>query len=145
LVRRDADPLSIIAREHARTAAAADAGAADPVALGGWLAGRVRFAVLVPALPGAALRGARVYERDGWRGAALEYDVGGIPLSYVVVPSDESGDEEPARFHHTRRGGYGVVSWRERGLLHVLVGDFTDEELARLAKACVAQRGQARA
>ena len=139
MARRDDDPLAVIAREHARRVAAADARTANAAALRQWLAGRVRFSIAVPALPGAALRGARVYERDGWRVAGLEYDVGGVPLSYVMVPSEESPTEEPVRFRHTRRGGYGVVSWHVGGVLHVLVGDFSNAELARLAKACVAQ------
>ena len=84
-------------------------------------------------------------ERDGWRVAELEYAVGSVPLSYVMVPSEESSSAEPARFRHVRRGDFGVVSWHERGVLHVLVGDFTDAELARLARACVAQRDLPRA
>ena len=72
-----------------------------------------------------------------WRVSSTTW--GGVPLSYVMVPSDEMSADEPVRFRHTRRGGYGVVSWQVGGVLHVLVGDFSNAELARLAKACVAQ------
>ena len=143
-VQHSRDPLSTIARDHARTVAASNTGTANPAAVGRWLTGRVRFAVSVPPLPGAALRGARVYELAGRRGASVEYDVNGVTLTYVVVPSSEPPPELPARFHHSRRAGFGVVSWHDRGLLHVLVGDLSDAELGMLARACVSGIRQTR-
>lgn len=137
----DADPLSAIAADHALALRATHIVSADPDEITRWLGGQVQFAMHVPLLPGAGLRGARLCVMDGRRGAVVEYEVNGVAVSYFVMPT-RSGQAQaagPARFAGTTRAGYGVVSWSEPGLLHAMVGNLPEGQLATLAKSCVDQ------
>ena len=62
-------------------------------------------------------------------------------VSYYVVPQDDiASDPTPSgEFDRATRSGYRVVSWREPGLLHVMVGNVSDPLLTDLAHACRTQ------
>lgn len=137
----DDDPLSAIAADHALALRATHIVSADPDELTRWLVGQVQFAMHVPLLPGARLRGARLCVMDGRRGAVVEYEVNGVAVSYFVMPtgSGQAQAAGPARFAGTTRAGYRVVSWSEPGLLHAMVGNLSEGQLATLAKSCVDQ------
>jgi anti-sigma factor RsiW len=139
------DPIPLLVEDHARALSDAQIVSADPTAITRWLAGQVHFAMYVPALPGARFRGARLCILDGRRGAVVEYEVNGVAVSYFVVPveTDAMDAAGPAQFDRAARAGYRVVSWREPGLLHVMVGNLSDSRLATLAKACVEQARRA--
>jgi anti-sigma factor RsiW len=140
---RDAfsDPIAAIVEDHAKTLGESHIASGDPAEITRWLARQVHFAVYVPVLPGAKLRGARLCVLDGRRGAVVEYDVDGVAVSYFVVPygTQRPGGATPGPFERTRRSGYQVVSWREPGLLHAMVGNLSESRLATFAKACVDQ------
>jgi anti-sigma factor RsiW len=146
-LQRDAqvDPISAIAEDHARALGRAHLGSADPAEVTRWLAEQVHFAIHVPALPDARLRGARLCVMDGRRGAVVEYEVEGVAVSYFVVPdeAEPTRDTAAARFDRATRAGYRIVSWREPGLLHAMVGNLPESRLATLAKACVEQARRA--
>ncbi|MFN2566949.1 MAG: hypothetical protein ABR499_18280 [Gemmatimonadaceae bacterium] len=140
-----ADPITAIAGDHAKTLGETHIASSDPAEVTRWLAGHVHFAVHVPVLPGAELRGARVCVLDGRRGAVVEYEVDDAAVSYFVVPdraelADAGG---PPRFDRTKRAGYHIVSWREPGLLHAMVGNLPESRLVTLAKTCVEQARRA--
>jgi anti-sigma factor RsiW len=136
-----ADPVTAIVEDHAKALGESHIASGDPAEITRWLAGQVHFAMYVPVLSGAKLRGARLCVLDGRRGAAVEYDADGVAVSYFVVPygAEPAGDATPGRFDRTRRAGYQVVSWREPGLLHAMVGNLPESRLAAFAKACVDQ------
>jgi anti-sigma factor RsiW len=75
----------------------------------------------------------------------LEYDVDGTAMSYFVIPNEPRSPDarSPMRFDQTVRAGYQVVSWRDAGLLHAMVGILSPSQLVTLAKACVEQAGRA--
>jgi anti-sigma factor RsiW len=136
-----ADPITAIAEDHAKALGQTHIASEDPAEITRWLAGQVHFAMHVPVLPEAKLRGARLCVLDGRRGAVVEYEVDGVAVSYFVVPdeAEPAGHGVTARFDGTKRAGYHVVSWREPGLLHAMVGNLPESRLATLAKACVEQ------
>ena len=140
-----ADPITAIAEDHAKALGETRITSGDPAEITRWLAGQVHFAVHVPVLPDAKLRAGRLCVLDGRRGAVVEYDVDGVAVSYFVVPvaTEPAGHGAPARFDGTKRAGYRVVSWREPGLLHAMVGNLPESRLAMLAKACVDQTRRA--
>jgi anti-sigma factor RsiW len=152
-LRRDGhvDLISAIAEDHARALGDTHIASADAAEVTRWLERRVHFAMHVPALPGARLLGARLCVMDGRRGAVVEYGVNGVAVSYFVVPFavPEEGappaDAGPARFDRATRAGYAVVSWREPGLLHAMVGNLPESQLTTLARACVEQARRAMA
>jgi anti-sigma factor RsiW len=138
------DASAALAEDHARAIGQAHMASTDPTEVENWLAGQVHFAMQVPVLPGASLRGARIGVFDGRRGAVMEYDVDGTAVSYFVVPNELGSPDarSPMRFDHTTRAGYHVVSWREPGLLHAMVGNLSASQLVTLAEACVEQAGR---
>jgi anti-sigma factor RsiW len=144
LRHRTLDPMSALADDHARALGDAHIASADPAAVSRWLAGQVHFAMLVPALPNGRLLGARLRVMDGRRGAAVQYEVNGVAVTYFVIPVG-SGGEQPSpgtgagRFERLTRAGYRVVAWREPGLLHAMVGSLSESQLATLAEACIKQ------
>ena len=138
-----ADTIAALAEDHARAVGEAHIASRDPAEVATWLGGRVHFAMQVPVLPGASLRGARISVFDGRRSAVLEYDVEGTAMSYFVIPNETLDSRSPMRFDQTARAGYQVVSWREPGLFHAMVGNLPASQLVSLAKACVEQAGRA--
>jgi anti-sigma factor RsiW len=141
------DPLSALVADHAGTVVGAHIVSSDPAEIGQWLARQVHFAMHVPVLPGARLRGARICIMDGRRGAVVEYEVDQMPVSYFVVPNEltHANDADVSGFDRAVRAGYRIVSWQEPGLLHAMVGDLPESRLASLAEACVEQAQRAMA
>jgi anti-sigma factor RsiW len=139
------DPISAIAEDHATALGETRIASADPAEVTRWLERQVHFAMHVPVLPGARLLGARLCVTDDRRGAAVEYEVNGVAVSYFVVPDGarDAHSAKPPRFDRTTRVGYHVVSWREPGLLHAMVGNLPASRLATLAEACVEQARRA--
>lgn len=139
----EVDALAAVAEDHARTLSHAQMASTDPAEIKSWLAAQVHFAIQVPVLPGASLRGARISILDGRRAAVVEYDVAATPLSYFIVPNGSTSSVSRAmRFDHAARAGYRLVSWREPGLLHAMIGNLTEAQLMTFAKACVEQAGR---
>jgi anti-sigma factor RsiW len=132
---------AMVVNEHVRSGDEARLSAGDAEVVTRWLAPQVSFAVHVPSLPNADLRGARVVSIDGRRAAVIEYAVRGTAVSYFVIPEpDRPGTPgEPPRLGLTSRAGYRLVTWHEPGLLHAMVGDLPNAELASLARACIEQ------
>lgn len=141
--RGSADPLAVLADDHARALGNARIVSSDPAAVSRWLSERVHFAMLVPSLPNARLIGARLRVEDGRRGAALRYTVNGVAVTYFVIPNSDDlpprGTTGALPFQRLTRAGYHVVAWREPGLLHAMVGSLSDSQLAALADACIKQ------
>jgi anti-sigma factor RsiW len=138
------DAIAALAEDHARAVGEAHITSADPIKVANWVSGHVHFGMQVPILPGASLRGARISVFDGRRSAVLEYEVDGVAMSYFVIPNDAKSAPggSAMRFDRTVRAGYQVVSWREPGLLHAMVGNLSAAQLVTLAKACVEQAGR---
>ncbi len=138
------DPMSALAEDHARALGDAQIVSTDPVVVGRWLAGQVDFAMMLPALPNARLLGARLRTMDGRRGAAVQYELNGVAVTYFVMPIADDDFQPPSggarpQFERLTRAGYHVVAWREPGLLHAMVGSLSGAQLATLAEACIKQ------
>ena len=142
---RSPDPITALAEDHMRARSDAGIASSDAAEVARWLAGQLDFAMHVPVLPDASIRGARLCHMDGRRGAVVEYQVGDKVVSYFVVPDGSGSVDEgrPSGFDRATRAGYHVVSWREPGLLHAMVGNLPESQLATLAKACVEQAQRA--
>jgi anti-sigma factor RsiW len=136
------DPMAALADDHAHALGDVHIASDDAAAVSRWLAGQVHFAMIVPALPNARLLGARVRMTDGRRGAAVQYDVNGVAVTYFVVPSGDASPLSGAAqhpFERLTRAGYHVIAWREPGLLHAMVGNLPTSHLTTLAQACIKQ------
>lgn len=130
--------LGRVAEDHMRALYQEAVETDDPEAAERWLAARVPFAVRVPDLPDARLEGARLCFLDGRRRAVVRYRVSGRPVSYYVMADDRTrgGPPDATRFLEEAEAGYNVVAWRNRGLVHALVGDLPRERLGELARVC---------
>ncbi len=131
-----------LVEDHVRALGDARIVSADPAVVSRWLAAQVHFAMLVPSLPNARLLGARLRLADGVRGAIVQYDVDGVAVSYFVTPDlskTSQASPQAARYEHTAHAGYRVVTWREPGLVHAMVGGLPENQLTALADACIKQ------
>ena len=134
--------IPILAEEHARALGEAGIKSSDANEISRWLNGRVAFAIHVPVFDEASLKGARVLELEGRRGALVEYALGGDLVSYFVFadyPTPSTGS--PLDLKETIWDGYRVVSWTEPGVLHAFVGNVPRSKLRMLARKCIEQAG----
>ena len=135
------DVFAVLAEDHGRVRSGARFVSSDTGEVARWIGARVTFAMHVPVLPGARLRGARLCLVAGRRGAVAEYDVNGSLVSYFVLPtaSPLPAADGPVRFAHSSRAGYREVAWQDAGLLHVMVGTLPLPRLEQFARHCIAQ------
>ncbi|MDQ3427107.1 MAG: hypothetical protein M3477_04685 [Gemmatimonadota bacterium] len=138
---RVADPIAGLADDHMRATRGDGVVSGDSVLVSRWLAARLPFAMDVPALPSLALRGARLCVMEGQRGGVVEYSAEGRTVSYFVVPDWHPPAPPPVQgeLHRAKREGYHIVSWREPGLVHALVGDLPEARLVELARLCMSK------
>jgi hypothetical protein len=135
------DRFTGLAEDHMRATRGDGLVSSDSAAVSRWLAQRLAFAMEVPALPGLRIRGARLCIMDGRRGGVVEYMSQGRSISYFVVPDldIERRSAPTADVQSAVRAGYRVVTWREPGLVHALVGDLPEATLVGLARLCIAK------
>lgn len=135
------DPIAGLADDHMRATRGDGVVSGDSVLVSRWLAARLPFAMDVPALPNLALRGARLCVMEGQRGGVVEYSAEGRTVSYFVVPDWHPPASPPVQgeLHRAKREGYHIVSWREPGLVHALVGDLPEARLVELARLCMSK------
>lgn len=136
-----ADPVAGLVDDHVRATKGDGLVSGDSALVARWLAARLPFAMDVPDLPSLTLRGARLCVMKGQRGGVVEYSTDGRSVSYFVVPDWHSPASPLAagELHRAKRQGYHVVSWREPGLLHALVGDLAEARLVELARLCISK------
>ena len=135
------DPFAPLAAEHAHADGGDGIESSDPSTVSAWLASRVTFAARVPRFDNATLEGARLCMSQCGQGVVMHYRLTAGMVSYYVVPQEDiASDPTPfGEFDRATRSGYRVVSWREPGLLHVMVGNVSDPLLTDLAHACRTQ------
>ena len=135
--------VAMLTEDHARSLHDTRIDSESPEEVTRWLADQLHFSVAVPVLPSARLHGARLCVADGRLGAVVEYKSGADLVSYFVIPDGSgSGVEGSTHFSYASRDGYHVVSWRERGYLHAMVGSIPERRLADLAHACINAMGR---
>jgi hypothetical protein len=132
------DRFTGLAEDHMRATRGDGLISGDSAAVSRWLAARLPFAMEIPQLPGLRIRGARLCLMDGRRGGVVEYWSEGRPVSYFVVPDEGPAEPYPSGdLRSAIRAGYHVVTWREPGLVHALVGDLPEATLVGLARLCM--------
>ena len=110
----------------------------EPAALRTWLEDRVSHDLDVPAIPSAELKGGRLAYVAGIRGAAIEYILNDVRLTYVMIPNDvmdmfaEAGDSMVTWSVRGRR----IVMWSQGGDTRALVAAIPRHELLKIAEHC---------
>ena len=111
----------------------------EPESLRFWLESQVDYEVDVPDIPDAVLRGGRLAYVGGIRGAAVEYDVHGQHLVYLMVPQGSVMDMLASQGDTVvtwSSRGYQIVMWKQGGGTRALVGSLPQEELYHIADHC---------
>lgn len=111
----------------------------EPEALRSWFESQVDYDVDVPDIPDAVLQGGRLAYVGGIRGAAVEYDVHGQDLVYLMVPQGNVLDMLASRGDTLvtwSSRGYQIVMWKQGGGTRALVGPLPQKELYELADHC---------
>ena len=144
----ESDLFAELAEDHAHTLSNARLISSDRVAISAWLSERVPFVVFVPVFPNTEFHGARLAMMDSRTSAVVEYSVNGKMMSYFILPDAASTvgrpDRSPPGVHLLPefRIGYEIVSWREAGLLHAMVGRLSKSQLHQFAQSCLQQMEQ---
>ena len=111
----------------------------EPASLRAWFESQVDYAVDVPDIPDAVLRGGRLAYVGGIRGAAMEYDVHGQDLVYLMVPHgsvmDMLASPGDTLLAWSSRG-YQIVMWKQGGGTRALVSQLPQRELYQIADHC---------
>jgi len=132
------DPFADLAYEHSLAIGGGGIASADPDSVSNWLSSRVPFAARVPSFENATLEGAHLCMNQCRQGVVMEYQVGPGMVSYYVMPADVAEDEITPldELNTAARSGYRITSWREPGLLHVMVGNVPESVITDLAVSC---------
>jgi anti-sigma factor RsiW len=134
----DDDPFADLAYGHSLALGGDGIASADPDSVSNWLSARVPFAARVPSFDNATLEGAHLCMSQCRQGIVMEYQVGTGMVSYYVMPADVTEDEITPfdELDTATRSGYRIASWREPGLLHVMVGNVPEPVITDLATSC---------
>jgi anti-sigma factor RsiW len=134
--------VAAVAEDHVRSAHEESITSADAAAVEQWLSVRVPFAVHMPMIPDAVLKGARLCYLDGHRGAVLRYQVEGDEVSFYVMPiGSNAPPPAPEQFLRGVERGYQIVAWQHAALIHALVGNVPEVRLLQMARYCVDRLG----
>lgn len=111
----------------------------QPASLRSWFESQVNHTVDVPAIPDAELLGGRLAFVGGIRGAAVEYRMHDVPLTYLMVPESYVMDMFADALDTLVTGssqGYRIVMWKQGGATRALVAPMPLEELSQIAEHC---------
>lgn len=130
--------LASIVADHSITDAVDHIESRDAREIEAWLAARVAHAVMVPALSGGRVVGARICITPEGRGAVVEYEIDGRRVSYFILAAPLGvGADDAVRLAGIK--GYSIAHWRDRGLVHAFVGALPSERVRQLAEECIHQ------
>ncbi|MGI8618776.1 MAG: hypothetical protein ACR2L6_06760 [Gemmatimonadaceae bacterium] len=128
--------IASIVSDHAIAASDDRIESGDAVEIEAWLAARVAHAVMVPALAGGRVVGARICVTPQGRGAVVEYEIDGRRVSYfILVAPSEGRTDEVVRVAGIK--GYSIAHWRDRGLIRAFVGALPAARIKELAQECI--------
>ena len=103
-----------------------------------WLENHVGYPVVVPEITDALLKGGRIAEIGGTKGAAVVYLMHGRPISYFALASNQvmgrpvRGD----RVIPVSSDGYEVALWSERGFARAIVAPMPRSDVVAIAEEC---------
>ncbi len=110
-----------------------------PASLKSWFESQVNYTVDVPSIPAANLRGGRLAYLGGVQGVAVEYEIGGQDLTYLMVPEGNVLDmliEQGDTLVAWSSRGYLVVMWKQGGGTRALIGSLPRKEINDIADHC---------
>ncbi len=111
----------------------------QPSSLKSWFESQVNYTVDVPNIPAAHLRGGRFAYLGGVQGVAVEYEIGGQDLTYLMVPEGNVLDmlvEQGDTLVAWSSRGYQIVMWKQGGGTRALVGSLPRKEINDIADHC---------
>ncbi len=111
----------------------------QPASLKSWFESQVNYTVDVPNIPTANLRGGRLAYLGGVQGVAVEYEIGGQDLTYLMVPEGNVLDmlvEQGDTLVAWSSRGYQIVMWNQGGGTRALVGSLPRKKISNIADHC---------
>ena len=111
----------------------------QPAFLRSWFESQVDYTVDVPDIPDANLRGGRLAYLGGVQGVAVEYEIAGQDLTYLMVPNGNVLDmlaEQGDTLVAWSSRGYQIVMWKQGGGTRALVGPLPRKEISDIADHC---------
>lgn len=113
----------------------------EPASLLAWFVEAEVPAFEIPDIADAVLQRGRIIEIEGQRAAAIDFDRGGVELTYVMAPVDQW--LAALRRDGIRSGsslGVQIAAWEEAGTARAVLASIPTAELLEVAEACKNKR-----
>lgn len=110
-----------------------------PAALQSWFVSEAGYSVDIPDIPGAILLGGRLAPVDGVVAAAVDYQIDGVDLTYLMVPNRDmisSILERQNNMAMSAAPGYQIIMWNQGGGTRALVARIPQDQLFEIAEHC---------
>ncbi len=104
-----------------------------------WFASQAGYSVDIPNIPDAKLLRGRLAEVDGILAAAVDYEIDGVELTYLMVPDrDMINSILPRRddMALSSSPGYQIIMWHQGGGTRALVAPIPEDQLFQIADHC---------
>jgi anti-sigma factor RsiW len=111
----------------------------QPAFLRSWFESQAGYTIDVPNIPEATLKGGRLAYVNGIQGVAVEYQIHGQELTYLMVPEGNVMDmlaEAGDTLVTWSSRGYQIVMWKQSGGTRALVGPIPSNDLYDIADHC---------
>jgi anti-sigma factor RsiW len=111
----------------------------QPTFLRSWFESQAGYTIDVPNIPDATLKGGRLAYVSGIQGVAVEYEIGGQELTYLMVPQGNVMDmlaEAGDTLVTWSSRGLQMVMWKQGGGTRALVGPLPRKDLYDIADHC---------
>jgi anti-sigma factor RsiW len=111
----------------------------QPAYLRSWFESQAGYTIDVPNIPDATLKGGRLAYVSGIQGVAVEYEIDGQELIYLMVPEGNAMDmlaEAGDTLVTWSSRGLQIVMWKQGGGTRALVGPLPRQDLYDIADHC---------
>lgn len=110
-----------------------------PTSLQSWFASQAGYSLEIPDIPEAKLLGGRLTDLEGVIAAAVDYQIDGVALTYLIVPNRDMISSILKRrddMAMSSAPGYQIVMWNQGGGTRALVAPIPEDQLFQIADHC---------
>ena len=110
-----------------------------PASLQSWFVSEAGYSVDIPNIPDAILLGGRLARVEGIVAAAVDYQLDGVDLTYLMVPDRDMISailERQDDMAMSSAPGYQIIMWNQGGGTRALVAPIPQDQLFQIAEHC---------
>ena len=110
-----------------------------PASLQSWFVSQAGYSVDIPDIPEATLLGGRLTDVQGIIAVAVDYQIDGVDLTYLMVPDRDMISSILQRREDMAMSsapGYQIIMWNQGGGTRALVAAIPEDQLFQIADHC---------